>query len=185
MNNETFRTRLLALLQKSRKAVRVYTSIGSGSDITSPSNEYSSLQIEPWRQVNMDLSKSLTLVLGSPNKTTLATAIYELRDRYYNEWRLVEAEVHKQHKNLISAVEKSDFVSSANISRSLIEMKARLQVLQAAHHEINEAIEKSHVSQPVIDLAKVANVVTLSDSTEVRNPIVRQAKVIPLRKKAS
>jgi hypothetical protein len=179
MNEETFRSRLLKLVQKSRKALRLYSSMERRK------SELADAQVQQWREVNADLLQSLSTVVDAPGNKGLAASVYAIRDRYYHEWRMSESELHRQHKVLISSAEAGDFLKVANLGAELTKQKARVQALQAVHHELQEVISRSHVSLPTIELTDPSEVETLPiRESASESPIQRQAKVIPLRKRA-
>ncbi len=172
MENETFRTRLFNLLQKSRKAVRLYTSMAGGLNGETPS-PLQEEQAAEWKEINSDLLKQLSLALDMPNARQLAASACLLRDHFYSIWRLSESELQIRHGELISAAENSDYMRAASLSRELVVLKARGQAAQAAHHEIDSVISKSKVSVAPVELSK---------EREVLTPAPKLAKVIPLRR---
>lgn len=186
MNEETFRSRLLKLVQKSRKALRLYSAMDRRK------GELADAQVQQWRDVNADLLRSLSAVVEAPGNKGLAASVYAIRDRYYHEWRMSESELHRKHKDLVTSAEAGDFLKVANLGAELTRHKARVQALQAVHHELQEVISRSHVSQPHIELATIE----LEDATDAGadiaasqemaspSPIQRQAKIIPLRQRA-
>ena len=178
MNDETFRSRLLKLVQKSRKALRLYSSMGKRS------GDLADVQVKEWREVNSDLLKSLSIILDSPSNKGLASSVIAIRDRFYHEWRMAEGEMHKKHKELLRYAESGDFLRVVNLGTDLASLKARVQALQAAHHEIQEVVNRSHVSQPPIELSKDVPAEEVVAVESDPNPIQRTAKVIPLRQRA-
>lgn len=152
MDGQTFRSRVIELLQKSKKAVRVYTSMGRA--VSSEQSYYSELQVREWKSVNADLLKSLTGAAEADNHRELSSKIFSLRDRYYNDWRLTESELHDKQKALIMAAENGDYIKATLLGQQLVSLKARLQATQAAHHELQDVINKSGITQPVIELSQ-------------------------------
>ena len=173
MENETFRTRLFNLLQKSRKAVRLYTSMAGGINGEAPS-ELQESQAAEWRSVNSDLLKQLSLALDQPNARQLASGACNLRDHFYSMWRLTESELQIRHSELLSASDNGDYMRAATLATELVVLKARGQAAQAAHHEIDAVISKSKVSVAPVELSKDREI------QEAQAP--RLAKVIPLRR---
>lgn len=176
MEHETFRTRVAALIQKSRKAIRLYSSVGRGGN--AKQSEFTEAQVQEWKDVNVELLHSLGAAIESPGNRQLAANVFALRDRFYNEWRMAEAELHSKHKELLYVVENADFAKAAGLSRRLVVLKARVQATQAAHHELQDLIDQSRVAQPTIELSQEHIV------KEERVPEVTIAKVIPLRRKS-
>lgn len=188
MENLTFRSRLLKLVQKSRKAVRLYSGIEKNSSTDLP-QDYRDLQVQEWKNVTGDLLKQLTSCLENPNTRRLVADVYSLRDRYYNEWRLVESELHVSQRDLVAASEGGDFTRAVSLAVRLVSLKARVQACQAAHHELNDVIQKSRVSEPAIELSfdQVVGDGQESglDDSDDQSPLLNNvtAKVIPLRQK--
>lgn len=145
MEGETFRSRVARLIQRSRKALRLYSSIGRAP--ADQGRELSELQLGQWKEVNAELARDLTTALERPNQRGLASEVAELRDRFYGEWRMAEAELHEQQRGLIAAAEHGDFIRATHLSQRLVVLKARVQATQAAHHELSELSDKSR--QPV------------------------------------
>ncbi len=176
MQNETFRSRVVKLIQKSRKAVRLYTSVGRGA---ARHPEFTETQVQEWKEVNNELLRSLMEAVENPGSRKLVSDIFALRDRFYTEWRMAETELHNKHKDLIFVVENGDFVKAVNLGRRLIVLKARVQATQAVHHELQELIDQSHVAQPTIELSQEHIV------GEDRQPAAANGKVIPLRRRSA
>jgi len=187
MESETFRSRLAQLVQKSRKAIRLYTSMGKlGPD----RGEFAEVQVGQWREVNSELLRALSELLDNPNQRALAGQVFALRDRFCAEWRRVEADLRVKQQELISAAERSDFVRAAHLSRELVLLKAREQATQAAHHELEEVLKKSRLSQPTIELPPEAALPAApgigdaegdAEAQVAVNQTRRSAKIIPLR----
>jgi hypothetical protein len=172
MENPTFRSRLAELMQKSRKALRLYTSMGRLQ--TSPTAEFNEMQAEQWKEVNADLLRQISHALETPNSRLLANDIFALRDRFHSTWRNSEAEVHLKQKELLSCAEHGDFIKVAVLARELVLLKAREQASQAAHHELHEVLSRSRVAAPTIELS--------TEAVVEEEQLPRQiARVIPLR----
>lgn len=175
MESETFRSRVVKLLQKSRQAFRLYSSMGRApchAERADPGEK----QATEWRQVNAELIRELSSVLELPQHREQITRLFALRDRFQQEFRLSETEQHVQQRELLSAAESGDFVRSAVISQDLISKKARVQALQAAHHELEDLIVKSRLVPPTILL-------TTESVMEISSPD-NLARVIPLRRRS-
>ncbi len=178
-----FRSRLVQLMQRSRKALRLYSSVERvPGDNTS---ELAELQVGEWRRVNAELLRELNVAIGHPNQKRMASEVFGIRDQFYGEWKLAEAEMHQKQNLLMESSENGDFVRASVLARELVTLKARTQACQAAHHEVQEVIQKSRVSQPRAE--DTGNPVRVEkDSTpEPERPVkeeIRVAKVIPLRK---
>lgn len=196
MDGDTLRSRVAQLVQRTRRAVRLYSSaerLAGGEQA-----QLTGLQLEQWQQVNTELQRQLAAVMDHPNQKLLAGEVVAVRDRFYHEWRNTEAEVHLKQGELLAAAEKADFIRCAILGRSLVVLKAREQAAQAAHHELQELVERSRIdSRPqesavaapspreraVVPPTSVAPFVEAQDAdTERDRPQPTRAKVIPLRR---
>ena len=206
MDNQTFRSRLVELIQKSRKAMRLYTTMGRtlgmrgnearGADSdTRGANEYAELQAAEWRSVNAELVKKLSSFAESPNAKKLVSDVLHFRDHLHAEFRMAEAELKSKQRDLLFAAENSDFIKAALLSRDLVSLKARTQAAQAAHHELESVIRRSKIGGGVaapsgsIELTseQIVDEAAQSKAPSVPSDDVgtRRAKIIPLRKASS
>jgi hypothetical protein len=195
MDSVQLRSRLLKLLQKSRKAVRLYSSVDTtllaGKQLVSADGQISEakvreIQSEAWKTVTTELMRDLSAALENPNPKRLVHDLYALRDRSYSDWRLAEAELHCHQRDLVTAAEASDFIKASMLSTKLIRMKAHYQASQAVYQELQEVLSK-------MNAAPVASVVTLTQSIQGSFPAMQEAtpsvqeqrptNVIPLRQK--
>ena len=191
MENLTFRSRLLKLIQKSRKAVRLYSSMERS--VSDSSSDFREIQTEEWKSITSELLRDLSSAMENPNARRLVSDIYALRDRFYSDWRLAESDLHVGQRDLISAAEHGDFTKSAVLSTKLVRAKARVQACQAAHHEISDVLLKGKVVEPTIELESAsvlempAMQATLGKGSAGSNynegPQQSMSKVIPLRQK--
>jgi len=143
MDGETLRSRVAQLVQKTRKAVRLYSSaerLAGGEQA-----QFTSLQLDQWQQINSELQRQLAAAVDRPHQRFLASEVVTVRDRFYHEWRNAESEVHMKQRELLSAAEKGDFVRCAVLGRALVVVKAREQAAQAALHELQDLIDKARI----------------------------------------
>ena len=179
-----FRSRLVQLMQRSRKALRLYSSVEKLSNEST--SDLAELQVGEWRRVNAQLLKDLALALEQPNQKRMVSEVFGIRDQFYGEWKMAEADLNQKQRQLLDCAENSDFIKASILSRELVSLKARSQACQAAHHEVQEAIHKGRVSQP--DTDDVCPAQALDDAPVERqreaHEEIRVAKVIPLRKSA-
>jgi hypothetical protein len=178
MENPTFRSRLGELLQKSRKAMRLYSGVGSNSSgrAHNLANQYSELQATEWQQVNAELVRMLGTALGHPQARRITQEVFAIRDRLLHEVENEELQLGEKQRELVAASERGDFVRAAVLSRELVVLKARMQASQAAHHELQQVIERSNVVEQPIELTA---------ERVVPEPEVMRAKVIPIRKRSA
>ena len=186
MENQTFRSRLAKLLQRSRKALRLYSSIGNNNEGVQA--ELSDLQIHEWRKVNSDLLKQLSIMLEESNSKILQAAVFALRDQFYRTWRRAEREMKIKQKDLTFCVEKGDFIKSALLGRDLVMLKARFQASQAAHHELQTVISQCKIAKTTIELRPERAVTEellepISERLDDLDPESIPANVVPLRRR--
>jgi hypothetical protein len=199
MESESFRSRVMALVQKSRRALRLYNTAGSSSftKLDSQSPDLSSSQVTEWREVNSLLLRKLTEAADSPNTKKLIYDVFALRSEFQGLWRSSESELVRSQKELILSAEKGDFIRASTLATTLVALKARVQAGQAAHHELDTLIKKSKVVRPVAELSEESATVlsTLeiledgqdegTESTFPESPRIAAGagKVIPLKRR--
>lgn len=156
MESESFRSRVMALVQKSRRALRLYNSAASASfpKVEGAPSDLSSSQVVEWREVNSLLLRKLTEAAECPNTKKLIYDVFALRSEFQGLWRSSEAELVRSQRELISSAEKGDFVRAAALANALVSLKARVQAGQAAHHELDTLIKRSKVVRPVAELSE-------------------------------
>lgn len=157
MEGATLRTRLVQLLQRSRRAVRLYSSVGrnySSSEI----NEVTETQAREWQNVNTELLRRLAPIAEEHRAKELVRGLFAVRDWFFEELRSLERELWEKQRALCSAAESGDFARSLVLSRSLVSLKAQVQANQAVCHEIDQVIKQSRVNRPDgVDIFSVEN----------------------------
>jgi hypothetical protein len=146
----------MALVQKSRRALRLYNTAGSSSftKLDSQSLDLSGSQVTEWREVNSLLLRKLTEAADSPNTKKLIYDVFALRSEFQGLWRSSESELVRSQRELILSAEKGDFMRASTLATTLVSLKARVQAGQAAHHELDTLIKKSKVVRPVTELTE-------------------------------
>ena len=187
MESDSFRSRVVTLMQKSRRALRLYSSAAASG--TGLQGELSQTQVQEWREINSDLLKKLSHAAESPDKKILVFEVYGIRSDFLNIWRASEAEVATCQRELIAAAEQGDFIRTAVLSADLVKSRARLQAGQAAYHEVDTLIRRSRLSEPV-PLGHEPGAIELSAEAEVprgreMKAAVGAGNVIPLRRRGS
>jgi hypothetical protein len=200
MESESFRARVMALIQKSRRALRLYNSAGSVSNLKVESTaELSAAQVQEWREVNSLLLRKLSEAVESPNTKKLIYDVFALRNEFQTIWRTSESELVQSQRELIACAERGDFIRSASLAVSLVSLKARLQAGQAAHHELDMLIRRSKVVRPAAELseeaATVVSTIAILDEADdrakedIHTPVITpriavggSRKVIPLKR---
>ena len=92
MDRETFYEKLAKLMQKSRKALRLYSTMGRMQ--TEGASELSEVQVREWRNVNSELLRQLSFVMERPNSRTMVSEVVGIRDFFHKSWRDAETELH-------------------------------------------------------------------------------------------
>lgn len=202
MESESFRSRVIALIQKSRRALRLYSSAGNTSFVRmeGASAELSNAQVGEWREINSLLLRRLTEAADSPNTKKLIYDVFALRNDFQTLWRSSESELVVSQRELIACAERGDFIKATSLATVLVTLKARVQAGQAAHHELDMLIKKSKVVRPAAELseegATVLSTLELLDDQAIADedsgrrssaPLLKLAvgagKVIPLKRK--
>lgn len=181
MENMTFRARLVQLMQRSRKALRLYSNVERLPN--DPATDLAEIQVAEWRRVNADLLRELNIALEHGIQKELVAEVFGLRDQFYGEWKLAEADLHRKQRQLLECAENGDFIKASLLSKELVMLKARSQACQAVHHELSEAIHRSRVSQPLSqEESPIDKAPAVSESANLHSTEIRVAKVIPLRR---
>ena len=186
MESMPFRSRLVQLMQRSRKALRLYSNVERLPN--DPSSELADVQVNEWRRVNSELLKELGNALEHANQKRIISETFSIRDQFYGEWKMAEADLHRKQRQLLECSENGDFIKASLLAKELVMLKARVQACQAAHHEVQEVLSRSRVAQPATEELpfKPSAPEPLEEAkpeapAEPREEI-RVAKVIPLRK---
>ena len=140
MEDHTLRSKLLALIQKSRKAVRLYNNVSNLSDLGG--SAMTSTQVLEWKNINAELVKRLSTVLDIGNGRKLVAELFGIRDYFLNEFQSLDHDLAIKQKELITAAQIGDYVKCFAISSELVSQKARIQAAQAAHHELELILKR-------------------------------------------
>lgn len=168
MADDTVRTRVQALLQRSRKALRLYSSVGRQGR---PKGDLSEMQASEWRAVNSHLSDQLTSMLDLPGQRRLVAELFLLRDAISSEHRLLSDDLQVKGNECQDAVTTGDYVRCHTLSRELVALKARTQATSAVYHELEQIINRSRLSRPAVELYRdeiLAHESSLDDAIDDR-----------------
>jgi hypothetical protein len=207
MESESFRSRVVGLIQKSRRALRLYTHSNGQSlaRVEGMTADLSAAQVSEWREINGLLLKRLSESADTPSTKKLVYDVFALRNEFQTLWRTSEGELVQLQRELVAAAERGDFIKATGLSSSLVSLKARVQAGQAAHHELDLLIKRSRVVRPAAELgedgATVLSTIELLDEQsmgDARNAdaatsheaippkvAVGAGKVIPLKRRES
>jgi hypothetical protein len=156
MESESFRSRVVALIQKSRRALRLY-SHSSGQSLARVEGmtaDLSAAQVSEWREINGLLLKRLSESADTPSTKKLVYDVFALRNEFQTLWRTSEGELVQLQRDLVAAAERGDFIKATGLSSTLVSLKARVQAGQAAHHELDLLIKRSRVVRPAAELSE-------------------------------
>lgn len=135
MDQEPFRARVVRLLQRSRQAYRLYSTLGRTSK--DENGKFSESQANEWRQVNAHLARELAQALDDPNAKLLVSRVQFLREMFLENFRTTESELRKLQTELVSAAERADFGKAAVLAERLVPLKAKVEASRAAYNEID------------------------------------------------
>lgn len=144
MNEETTVSKVSRLLQKSRQAFRIYSSMSKSAK--AEHNEYADMQAVEWRNINSELVRQLTHIVEKYSAKNIALQISRMRDILLSDYRRVESELNSEHREIISCTQRGDFIRVAQLARALISKKAFVQAAQAACHELSLIVDDSQIS---------------------------------------
>jgi len=173
MESESFRSRVVALIQKSRRALRLYSHSGgqSLSRVEGSTAELSAAQVAEWREINGLLLKRLSEAADTLSTKKIVYDVFALRNEFQSLWRTSESELVQLQRDLVSAAERGDFIKASALAITLVSLKARVQAGQAAHHELDLLIKRSRVVRPAAELseegATVLSTIELLDEQSV------------------
>jgi hypothetical protein len=131
MDQLSFRSRIVHLLQRSRKAVQLYSSVGQASKRGSM-RELSELQAEEWRATNEDLVSALVKIATINVPRIAAFNLAKLCERLVAEVALMIRSNEEKQDALILAAQNGDFVQAAITAAKLVSGKAYVQSKEAA-----------------------------------------------------
>jgi len=169
MEDQTFRSRLVELLSKSRKANRLY----GGVSRSSRGSEFAESQASEWQTVNNDLTNQLSGVLDKDNSKTLPSDVLNILNTFSSQTETTDAEISSKKARLIAIAEAGDFVQASILSRELVTLRARSQALQAACSEIKSILKRNKTS------ASSPDAITAETASQEKP----QAKIIQFRQR--
>jgi len=170
MEEQTFRSRLVELLKKSRKASRLYSGVGR----TRRGSAFAEVQAAEWLSVNNALVVQLSEALEDPSSTRLTASSLTLLSNLLTQSQLCSDELANKKQRLVSIAESGDFVQTALLSKELVATKARLQALQAAYAEVKGVVKRART---------VMDSVELNGELPLVEPERKAAKIIPFRQR--
>lgn len=178
MEAQTFKSRLISLLQRSRQAARMYSEMRRSNDKLN----YADLQIKEWKNINLELVDELSILLDDfYDQKILIAKSFALLERFQIEQVSISTILQKKKDELSLAINKDDFAKSAKLSLELVSLKSRNQALEAVLNELNRMLEKCNITSPKIK-KEIKKENDIKDKSE-RTPFVIKSnldKVIPI-----
>ncbi len=148
MSSDTFKTKLAKLIQKSRKAIRIYSAVGRDS-IGRPSKPYSDMQLKAWYNVNEELLMFLQEVTTKLHLRQVASEILKYAQKLSSQISPEQQKLNSDHRLLIQYTESADFVNSAKLSQELIVLKSRIEAKKAVLHELEDLLTSANLKLPI------------------------------------
>lgn len=184
MNTDSFKVKLNKLIQKSRKAIRIYSSASSSS--FSPRGEskpFADLQLQEWRNANEEL---LSFLIKTTNSINLRKVFKELeiyRNQLLRQLKAKKAELEEGDRRLSVYLDSHDYVNINMLSKSLVVIKTFVAAKEAVIIELNHVLGiQQSSSLPlscIYDQHKDEKSDTAMDGVKsISNP----SKIIPFRK---
>jgi len=138
MTTAPFSSRLLALLQRARRAVRMYGLLGRPAGHAEQGNEERDAQAREWRVTNELLISRITALVGVRPVTAITprelSGVVHQFDREAIELSTLLAEGNTR---LIGFAEAADYIAAARMARELVILHARSQAIAAVIHELS------------------------------------------------
>ena len=177
MESETLQIKISKLIQKSRQAVRLYSSVTRPHPTSR--GEFTDFQVAEWKEINMLLVQTLSSIMDIPGKKSLSSDVFAVKEKFYTLWRSAEGDLQRTHADMLHAVEKSDYFKIASLGCELISLRARVQATQAAYNELQVLLGKSRVTKPAVELSHNP----LPEEKVKKGSVQRSAKVIPITRR--
>ena len=178
MEDQTFKSRLVELLSKSRKAVRLYDGVSKSKR----GSAIAELQATEWLNVNTDLVTALSAILDDLSQKSLSAETSNILEQFTSRTLSTIESMHSKKRKLLSLAEEMDFSQASILSRELVGIKARVQALQAVNNELRSVLKKV---KPQLDQSSQIELSNDDIFKPVKQKTPQIAKVIPLRQKVS
>ncbi len=132
--NATVEARVVALMQRARKALRIYASV-ERTPGDSANAEFVELQAREWRSANEQLLRRLAALVDRGLASLTIARIATIQAEFASELATTRAEYEHQVVRAHDSLARANFVQAAIETRSLVGMKARLESLLAIEQE--------------------------------------------------
>ncbi len=138
MTTAPFSSRLLALLQRARRAVRMYGSLGRPSSHPEQGNEERDAQAREWRVTNELLISRITALIGVRPVTAITPReLGGVVHQFEREAVELSTLLAEGNTRLIGFAEAADYIAAARTARELVILQARSQAIAAVIHELS------------------------------------------------
>ena len=137
MTTAPFSSRLLALLQRARRAVRMYGSLGRPSSHPEQGNEERDAQAREWRVTNELLISRITALIGVRPVTAITPReLGGVVHQFEREAIELSTLLAEGNTRLIGFAEAADYIAAARTARELVILQSRSQAIAAVIHEL-------------------------------------------------
>lgn len=174
MTADTFKSKLSKLINKSRKAIRLYSTVSSPRS-RGKEKPYADIQLEQWRETNEDLLNNLMQIIKNTNMRKAINDILIIRNRYADMVGKLDFKIKHFHKELVSSSVSSDFVKAAKVSGDLVPLKAKYDAVKAVAQELDDLLSYTTIKTPILPGSE--------DNEESGNLKVKSTKIIDFASK--
>ena len=173
MSDETFKSKLSKLIQKSRKALRIYSQATTPANHRASTKPFADQQIAVWYNVNEELLEFLVEITRNAHLRKVANE--SLGYAKHCQQKLIEEQeqLDEKHQQLVRFSQSGDFINSAKLSSQLIHLKASVQARGAVLAELEDLLSYANLKLPV----------THEASTGQSELAVKSSKIIPFSSK--
>lgn len=173
MSDETFKSKLSKLIQKSRKAIRIYSQASTPGTLRSSTKPFADQQIAVWYQINEELLEFLVEITRNAHLRKVANESFSYAKRCQEKVREERQQLESKHQQLVRYSESGDFINSAKLSSELIHLKACVQARGAVLTELEDLLSYANLKLPV----------THGAPEEQSELSVKTSKIIPFSSK--
>ena len=138
MTTAPFSSRLLALLQRARRAVRMYGLLGRPAGHAEQGNEERDAQAREWRGTNELLISRITALLGVRPLTAITPReLGGVVHQFEREAIELSNLLAEGNTKLIEIAEAAAYIAAARTAREVVILHARSQAIAAVIHELS------------------------------------------------
>ena len=149
MSDETFKSKLSKLIQKSRKALRIYSQATTPGKHRASTKPYADQQIAIWYKINEELLEFLVEITRNAHLRKVANESLAYAKLCQRKVITEQQTLHEKHQQLVSYSESGNFINSAKLSSELIQLKASVQARSAVLAELEDLLSYANLKLPV------------------------------------